>query len=68
MKAIVLSVIMFAIAIVLIFGVLAFVEWNINPCFWDVGTRVVGSFLFAAVSMFWITFMINYLINRNYGN
>lgn len=64
MKHIIKSTVLLILSISFIFGILAFAEWNINPCFWDVGTRVVGSFLFAIVFVFWIAFLINYLINR----
>lgn len=46
MKYIVISTVILILSISFFFGILAFAEWDINPCFWDTGTRVVGAFMF----------------------
>lgn len=46
MKHIVISTVILILSISFFFGILAFAEWDINPCYWDAGTRVVGAFMF----------------------
>lgn len=64
MKHIVISTVILIISISFFFGILAFAEWDINPCYWDVGTRVVGAFMFFCAFAFWVVFIINYIIDE----
>lgn len=64
MKHIVISTVFLILSISFFFGILAFAEWNINPYLWDVGTRVLGSFMFFCAFVFWVVFVINYIIDE----
>ena len=68
MKRIVISTVILILSISFFFGILAFAEWNINPCFWDTGTRVLGAFMFFTAFIFWIAFMVNYIISNENEN
>ena len=56
MKHIVISTVILILSISFFFGILAFAEWDINPCFWDTGTRVVGAFMFFSHLYFGLLF------------
>lgn len=68
MKHIIISTVILILSISFFFGILAFAEWDINPCYLDAGTRVVGAFMFFFAFIFWIAFMVNYLINNKDEN
>lgn len=64
MKHIVISTVFLILSISFFFGILAFAEWNINPYYWDVWTRILGSFMFFSAFVFWVVFVINYIIDE----
>lgn len=63
MKEIISSVIILILSISLLFGTLAFAEWNVDPGCWDVGTRIIGSFFGGGLFVSWIAFVVNMLIS-----
>lgn len=64
MKAIIISIIILILSNSFLFGMFSFGAWNVNPACWQEGTRVLFAFLSACLFVFWVSFIICYLQDR----
>lgn len=60
MKRIVISSVLLILSISFLFGMFAFVEWNLDPVLWDVGTRGLYAFISGSIFIVWIVCVISF--------
>jgi hypothetical protein len=64
MKAIIISIIILILSNSFLFGMFSFGAWNVNPACWQEGARVLFAILSAFLFVFWVSFIISYLQDR----
>ena len=65
MKTIVISAIILILSISFFFGIFAFAEWNVNPDYWNGGTRSFCSMIFGFSFVAWLGFVIAFMATNN---